>query len=162
MKHYFVGPTIQYYGSITFPEKADKFLKVERSLQGQMNYVKMLQMANFTFDQRFPHVTIPFLRNIATLDTRRFVIKLLLHLYKDYELFGRSATGKRAPTCKGGNSKQPIDQERKNFILGKNNISSTLVILTNSWCIFQIKYVNDCRPFHPDIYEKRWEKSISI
>lgn len=87
-----------------------------------IKYEHLVKKARFTYNSKYPEVTIAFLKENATHTVRRFIRALMLKIFKIEELEGRQATARKPNQKKDGTrapAKQPIDQERKDFIEGK-------------------------------------------
>ena len=82
--------------------------------------INLFEKAKMTTTKEYKKVglTENFLESIKLLPRRKFVIEILLKLFTNDELYGKSSTGHNAPSSKGGHPTIPIDQKRKAFIEG--------------------------------------------
>ena len=94
---------------MTTIEKAAELTQVEISL-----YKKAEMTTKPEYEKM--GITKEFLDNIKLKPRRNFVIDLLLKLFKNEELYGKSATGQKAPASKGGHETLPIDQKENHSL----------------------------------------------
>ena len=92
-------------------------------------YQNKTEMGNFTASKDYPQVTVKFLNRISTKERSLFVRDLMDKLFDRSELYGKTATGKKAPVCKGGKRKEAICQQKRDFIESMYNCLSFKIIL---------------------------------